>query len=141
MTTYVEVAQALVTSGYISDADIQAAVDVLADALTVQAAEDVQDAAADDFSTQEDIIAEAENWEVEDSEFGDYDDLEDDEDVINDAQYQEEVDKEIMVEAQAEIEAAYLDAASSLLAAELIDEANLYDVAMVIADVWVVEED
>jgi hypothetical protein len=141
MTTYVEVAQALVTAGYLSDADVQAAVDVLTDALTIQAAEDLQDAAADDYSAQEDIVAEAENWEVEDSEFGDYDDMEDDEDVIDDAQYQEEVDKEIMVEAQAEIEAAYADAASALLAAELIDEANLDDVVTVIADVWVVEED
>jgi hypothetical protein len=141
MTTYVEVAQALVTAGYLSDADVQAAVDVLTDALTIQAAEDLQDAASDDYSAQEDIVAEAENWEVEDSEFGDYDDMEDDEDVIDDAQYQEEVDKEIMVEAQAEIDAAYADAASALLAAELIDEANLDDVVTVIADVWVVEED
>jgi hypothetical protein len=141
MTTYVEVAQALVTAGYLSDADVQAAVDVLNDALTIQAAEDLQDAASDDYSAQEDIVAEAENWEVEDSEFGDYDDMEDDEDVIDDAQYQEEVDKEIMVEAQAEIDAAYADAASALLAAELIDEANLDDVVTVIADVWVVEED
>jgi hypothetical protein len=141
MTTYIEVAQALVTAGYLSDADVQAAVDVLTDALTIQAAEDLQDAASDDYSAQEDIVAEAENWEVEDSEFGDYDDMEDDEDVIDDAQYQEEVDKEIMVEAQAEIEAAYADAASALLAAELIDEANLDDVVTVIADVWVVEED
>jgi hypothetical protein len=141
MTTYVEVAQALVTAGYLSDADVQAAVDVLTVALTIQAAEDLQDAASDDYSAQEDIVAEAENWEVEDSEFGDYDDMEDDEDVIDDAQYQEEVDKEIMVEAQAEIDAAYADAASALLAAELIDEANLDDVVTVIADVWVVEED
>jgi len=141
MTTYAEVVQALVTAGYLSDADVQAAVDVLTDALTIQAAEDLQDAASDDYSAQEDIVAEAENWEVEDSEFGDYDDMEDDEDVIDDAQYQEEVDKEIMVEAQAEIEAAYADAASALLAAELIDEANLDDVVTVIADVWVVEED
>jgi hypothetical protein len=141
MTTYVEVAQALVTAGYLSDADVQAAVDVLTDALTIQQAEDLQDAASDDYSAQEDIVAEAENWEVEDSEFGDYDDMEDDEDVIDDAQYQEEVDKEIMVEAQAEIAAAYADAASALLAAELIDEANLDDVVTVIVDVWVVEED
>ena len=40
MTTYVEVAQALVTSGYVSDADLEAATAVLADALVVSAAAD-----------------------------------------------------------------------------------------------------
>jgi hypothetical protein len=32
MATYLEVAQALVDAGYVSDADIQAAADILADA-------------------------------------------------------------------------------------------------------------
>lgn len=68
MTTYIEVAQALVSSGYLSDADIEAA-------------------------------------------------------------------------AEDEIEAAYRDAASALLAAELIDEVNLDNVAAIIADVWIVEEE
>ena len=38
------------------------------------------------------------------------------------------------------INAAYADAAAALLAAELIDEANLNDAAVVIANAWVVEE-
>jgi len=141
MTTYIEVAQALVSSGYLSDADIQAAADILEDALIVQLAEVAQDVAADDYSTQEDIAAEAEVWESEDAAIGDYDSMEDDEDIIENALDQAEIDKEIMDEAQAEIDAAYLDAASALLAAELIDEGNLDNVAAVIADVWVVEEE
>jgi len=141
MTTYIEVAQALVSSGYLSEADIEAAVDVLEDALIIAEAEEWQDTATDDYSTQEDIAAEAEVWEREDAAIGDYDAMEDDEDAIEDALDKAEIDKEIMVEAEAEIDAAYLDAASALLAAELIDEANRDAVAAVIADVWIVEEE
>ena len=141
MTTYIEIAQALVSSGYLSEADIEAAADVLEDALVIADANEWQDAAADDYSTQEDIVAEVEVWESEDATIGDLDSMEDDEDIIEDALDQAEIDKEIMVEAQAEIDAAYLDAASALLAAELIDEANRDAIAAVIADMWVVEED
>ena len=141
MTTYIEVAQALISSGYLSDADIQAAADVLEDALFVQVAEEAQDAAADDYSTQEDIVAEVENWESEDAESGDFDALDDDEDIIEEAIEKELEDEDVMVAAEDVIEAAYLDAAAALLSAELIDEANLDDVAALIAAVWVVEED
>jgi hypothetical protein len=141
MTTYIEVAQALVASGYLSEADIEAAADVLEDALIIADDEEWQDAAADDYSTQEDIAAEAEVWESEDAAIGDYNSMEDDEDIIENALDQAEIDKEIMDEAQAEIDAAYLDAASALLAAKLVDETNRDAVAAVIADVWVVEEE
>jgi hypothetical protein len=141
MTTYVEVAQALVSSGYLSEADIEAAADVLEDALIIADDEEWQDAVADDYSTQEDIAAEAEVWESEDAAIGDYDSMEDDEDIIENALDQAEIDKEIMDEAQAEIDAAYLDAASALLAAKLVDEANRDAVAAIIADIWVVEEE
>jgi hypothetical protein len=44
-----------------------------------------------------------------------------------------------MATGEAVIAAAYLDAASALLAAELIDEANLQAVAGVISDTWVMD--
>jgi len=47
----------------------------------------------------------------------------------------------IVADAEDAIDAAYTDAAAALLAAELIDEANLDDVAGVIAEVWVLDED
>lgn len=141
MTTYVEVAQALVTAGYLSEADLQAAADVLADALIIEAAEEAQDDSSEDYATQEDIVAEAEVWENEDAATGDYDSVDDDEAVIENALEQGEIDKEIMVEAEAVIDAAYQDAASALLAAELIDKANLAAVAGVISDTWIVEVD
>jgi hypothetical protein len=139
MTTYLEVAQALVSAGYLSEADIEAAADVLEDVLIIADAEDAQDAASDDYSTQEDIVAEVENWVVDDANAGNNDDLDIDEAIIENALDQEEIDKDIMVAAETEIAAAYLDAASALLAAELIDEANLQAVAGMISDTWVVE--
>ena len=139
MTTYIQVAQALVAAGYLSEADIEAAVDVLEDALIIADAEALQEAASEDYSTQEDIVAEVENWAVEDAVAGNIDDLEDDEAIIEDALEQEEIDKGLMVEAETVIASAYLDAASALLEAELIDEANQQAVAGLISDTWVVE--
>ena len=141
MTTYIDIAHALVSSGYLSEADIEAAADVLEDALVIADANEWQDAAANDYSTQKDIVAEVEVWESEDATIGDLDSMEDDEDIIEDALDQAEIDKEIMVEAQAEIDAAYLDAASALLAAELIDAVNRDVVAVDIVDLMNVEED
>jgi hypothetical protein len=139
MTTYIEVSQALVDAGYLSEADIEAAAEVLEDALIIEEAEDAQDAASQDYSTQEDIVAEVENWASEDAKAGDFAGLEADQEIIQDALAQENVDKDIMATGEAVIAAAYLDAASALLAAELIDEANLQAVAGVISDTWVMD--
>ena len=139
MTTYIEVSQALVDAGYLSEADIEAAAEVLEDALIIEEAEDAQDAASQDYSTQEDIVAEVENWASEDAKAGDFAGLEADQETIQDALAQENVDKDIMATGEAVIAAAYLDAASALLAAELIDEANLQAVAGVISDTWVMD--
>ena len=141
MTNQVEVAEALVTAGYLTEADLDAAADVLADALIVEAAEEVEAAAMDDYSDQEDLIAEAEVWEAEDALEGDIEGAILDGDIIVDAEIQEELDKEVVLESEAVIAAAYLDAASALVAAELIDEADLSPVAAIIADVWVLEEE
>ena len=108
MTTYVEVAQALVSAGYLTDADVEAAAAVLADALIVEDAEDAEADGILDEIDQEDVI-------------------------------EEEIDEEIIAEAETVIDAAYTDAAAALLAAELIDEANLDAVAAAIDGVWVIE--
>jgi hypothetical protein len=141
MTTYVEVAEALVTAGYLTEADLDAAADILADALIVEVAEEVEAEAMDDYSDQEDLIAEAEVWEAEDEMAGDLEGADLDDDIIADAEIQKESDEEVVLEAEAVIDAAYLDAAAALVAAELIDEADLSPVAAVIADAWIVEED
>lgn len=141
MTTYVEVAEALVTAGYLTEADLEAAADILADALIVEVAEEVEAEAMDDYSDQEDLIAEAEVWEAEDALEGDIEGAILDADILTDAEIQKEIDEEVVLASEAVIAAAYLDAASALLAAELIDAVNLSPVAVLIADVWVSEED
>jgi len=132
MTTYVEMARALVSAGYLTEADLEAAADILADALMVEAAEEVEAEAMDDYSDQEDLIAEAEVWEAEDALEGDIVGTILDADIIDDAEIQKEIDKEVVLEAEDVIDAACLDAAAALLAAELIDEANLEAIAAMI---------
>ena len=141
MTTYVEVAGALVRAGYMTDADIEAAAAVLADALVVAEAEDVIDAALDDEAYQEGVVIEAESWSDEDAAAGDFKGADIDNEVTEIAEDQELTDETIIGGAEATIAAIYTDAAAALLAAELIDEANLNAVAAAIDDVWVVDEE
>ncbi len=140
MTTE-EVTLVLVNAGYLSEADVDAAVVVLQDALVIDAAEDAQAEAAEDYSTQQDLVAEAEVWASEDAAEGDIESALVDDEIIEEAQDQMEVDKEVMVEAEVVIEAAYSDAAAALLAAELIDEAELEAVAVAIANAIDEEEE
>ena len=141
MTTYVEVAQGLVTAGYLSDADVEAAATVLADALVVAEAEDAEAAALDDEVFQEDVIAAGEDLADLDVGAGDFEDFAIQQEIIDDAEDQEFEDEAIIADAEATIAAAYIDAAAALVAAELIDEANAEAVAAMIADVWVVDDE
>ena len=141
MATTVKVAEVLVTEGYLTEADLEAAAEILSDALIVEAAEEVEAEAMDDYADQEDLIAEAEVWEAEDALKGDIEGTVLDDDVIADAEIQKEIDKEVVVESEAVIAAAYTDAAAALVAAELIDEADLSPVAAVIEEVWTIEQE
>jgi len=134
MATYLEVAQALVDAGYVSDADIQAAAHILTDALVVEAAEEVEAEAMDDYSDQEDLIAEAEVWAAEDAVEGDFESVAIDKDIVDDAAEQALADRDTVMAAEIVINAAYTDAAAALLAAALIDEANAEAVAALLAD-------
>jgi hypothetical protein len=135
MATYIELAQALVDAGYVSDADLQAAADILADALIIEAAEEVEAEAMDDYSDQEDTIAEAEVWAAEDAAEGDLESLVIDKDIVDDAAEQALEDRDAVIAAEAVIDAAYTDAAAALLAATLIDEADAEAVAALLADI------
>jgi hypothetical protein len=74
MTTTIEVAQALVNSGYLTGADIAAAAAVLDYALIIQEAEAAEAASMDDYTYQEDLIAKTEVWESEDAVLGEEED-------------------------------------------------------------------
>jgi hypothetical protein len=139
MTTYAEVSQALVTAGFLSDADVEAAAAVLADALVVAEAEDAEAAALNDVAFQEDVISAAQDLANMDVDAGDFEDAAIQAEIIEDAEDEEFADEAIVAGAEATITAAYADAAAALVAAELIDEANAEAVADAIAGVWVVD--
>ena len=141
MTTYLEVAQALVRAGYVSDADIDAAASVLEAALVIESAQDAVAEALADEVYQEGLIADAGAMADLDAEMGTYEDEEMDMETIEDAQVRVDADEGVIANAQNWMAAAYRDAAAALLAAELVDEANLDDVAGVIASVWVADGD
>jgi hypothetical protein len=139
MTTYVEVAQALVEPGYLSDADVEAAARVLEDALMVADAEDAKGLAQVDEAIQEQVISRAVAAQDDDLDVGNLKGAVIEEDIIAAAEDQVLQDEAVIADAEATIAAAYVDAAAALVAAELIDEANAAAAAAVIADVWVVD--
>jgi hypothetical protein len=141
MTTYVEVAQGLVTAGYLSDADVEAAAAVLADTLVVAEAQDAEAAALDDVAFQEEVIAAAKNLANLDVTAGDFEDFAIQQEIIDEAEDLELEDEAIIAAAEATIAAAYADAAAALVAAELIDAANADAVADAIADAWAVDDE
>ena len=136
MTTYVEVARALVMSGYLSETDLEAATTVLADALLVSDVQAAEAAALNDEAFQEAVMAEAEERAVEAAIVGDFEGEILADQMKADAQAAELQDDVIIAKAEATMGAAYREAAAALLAAELIDEANLEAAAEVIAAAW-----
>ena len=139
MATTIKVARALVSAGYLTEADIDAAAAVLDDALIVQGAEAAEAAAMDDYTYQEDLIAKTEVRESEDAVLGEEEDAMIDEEVIAEATIQLQADRATVLEAEAKIAAAYTDAAAALLAAELIDEVDAGAVAAAIAEEYSME--
>jgi len=132
MATYAEISQALVDAGYLTEADMDAATEILADALLVEIVEDVEADAMDDYSEQEDLIAKAQVRESENLARGDLDTAIADDEIIADAEMQKEFDKQTVRDAETVIDAACMDAAAALLAAELIDGVDLGAVEVVI---------
>jgi hypothetical protein len=140
MVTNAEVAQALVAAGYLSETDLDAAAVVLADTLLVEETQREEADALKDEAAQQELIAGLTIEASTDSAIGDFVGQQVAEGEIAKARAEQDEDEAIIENAQATIVFAYNDAAAALLAAELIDEANLDNVATAIAGVWVVEE-
>lgn len=141
MTIYFEVTKALVSAGYLSEADMDAAMVVLKDALVVADAEKAKAFALEDIAYQEEVTARAEDLAEIDVQMGEVEDRFVQAEVINSAEILAEGDAAMIEKADAVIVAAYTDAAAALLAAELIDEANLEATVSVIEEVWVTTEE
>jgi hypothetical protein len=140
MTTYAEVTQALVAAGYLTETDLDAAAVVLANTLLVEEAQREEADALKDEAAQQELIAGLEIEASTDGAIGDYVGQRVAQDLIVKARAEQDEDEAILENAQATIDFAYNDAAAALLAAELIDEADLDDVSGAIADLWIVEE-
>lgn len=141
MTVYFEVTKALVSAGYLSEADMDAAMVVLKDALVVADAEKAKAFALEDIAYQEEVTARAEDLAEIDVQMGEVEDRFVQAEVINSAEILAEGDAAMIEKADAVIVAAYTDAAAALLTAELIDEANLEATVIVIEEVWVTTEE
>jgi hypothetical protein len=141
MTTHIEVTEALVSAGFMSEADIDAALEVLADSLIVADAEETKAFAVADIVHQEEVITKTEDLVEMDYEMGEVEDRFVQAEVLNSAAALKDDDVAMIERADAAIADAYEDAAAALLAAELIDEVNLEAVTGVISDVWVVSEE
>jgi hypothetical protein len=134
------VAQALVAAGYLSEADLDAAAVVLANTLLVEEAQREEADALKDEAAQQELIAGLTIEASTDSAIGDFVGQQVAEGEIAKARAEQDEDEAIIENAEATIAYAYNDAAAALLAAELIDEGDLDDVAEAIAGVWVVED-
>jgi len=141
MTTYSELAQALAEAGYLSDADLEAAAEILADTLVIEEAEEIEAAALIDKAKQKQTVLDAELLADVAVAAGDAETEAVAQATIDEAFVAVVEDKEIIDEAEAVIAAAYVDAAAALVTAELIDEANAEATAAMLADLWVDDVD
>ncbi len=141
MTTYLEVTQALISAGLLSEADREAAVAILRDHLIVAEAEETKAFAEEDMDYQDKVIADARDLAETYLEMGQIEDRFIQADVINAATSLKESDMDKIDEADAYIAMAYEEAAAALLAALLIDEANVEATINIITEIWVTTEE
>jgi hypothetical protein len=132
MTVYVEVAEALVASGYLSGADARAAVAVLVDTMRIADVKHQEIVAADDIVALESAIAEAKAEAAAATEAGNQADAERQRKIIDGAKETLEQDREIIADARRAIAIATSKAADALVAAGLVDAAHHEDVIEII---------
>jgi hypothetical protein len=141
MTNYLEVTEALISAGLLSEADREVAISVLMDHLIVAKAEEIKAFAQEDIAYQNEVIADARDLAETDLEMGQIEDRFIQADIIGAATSLKESDIDKIEKTDAEIAAAYQDAATALLAARLIDEANEEAAIGVITEVWLTSEE
>ena len=141
MATFEEVANALVAGGYMTEADVAAAIIVLDDVLIMADAAEIEGAAIIDLDAQEAVIEEAGAVAQEAAAEGDLESEALAEKAIETALDAVTADVAAIDAAVEVIEAAYLNAATALASAELINEANVDEAAAVISGVWAEESE
>lgn len=138
MATYLELAKALVSAGYVSEEQVAAAVAVLAEHLEVEIvdAEDTREFATKDLAYQQRVIDHAEEMAKEDLSMGDIEDRFVQAEVIESAASLAEKDLELIKRADKELAIAFKNASGALVTARLIDKSNAEKAAALLADAW-----
>ena len=124
MTSYVRVTETLVSDGYLSEADTEAASAVLAEKLMVEEVAEIAAESIVDLAVEEKLIEEATDLAAEAAKMGDPETEAIAKEAIEGALDTTAMDVEVIETAEAVIDAAYLDAAAALVEAELIAEAD-----------------
>ena len=137
MASYQKIVQALVTAGYLSSADQNAAAEVLAKTLTADKAVQARAAALVDQAEQEEMSAGAAEFARQDAAAGDKKDLSIDRAILQDARSKEEVDQSAIKHAEAEISRQCKRAAKALVSVGLVDKTYRKYAAEVIREAWV----
>jgi membrane-bound lytic murein transglycosylase B len=138
MATYLELAQALVSTGYVSEEQVAAAAAVLAEHLEVEIvdAEDTREFATKDLAYQQRVIDHAEEMAKEDLSMGDIEDRFVQAEVIESAASLAEKDLELIKRADKELAIAFKNASGALVTARLIDKSNAEKAAALLAEAW-----
>ena len=135
MTTYRDIAQALVAADFLDKADVDAATAILANilaAVNITYTEQMAAAQADEVR-QEEVIADAIEAADEFDEIRDFEDEALEWDVVNKASAQKRKDEEIVKRSQQALAQANRDAAAALEQAGLVEAGAIDDVTAVIA--------
>lgn len=141
MTTYKELAQALVSAGYLSKKDVKKATAVLAENLDVADAEDTKTFAIKDLAYQKKVVDHAEEMAEEDLSMGDIGDRFIQAGVIESAAALAAKDAKLLKRADEELLVAFKNASGELLTARLIKKSDVEAAAVAMADAWEISED
>jgi len=132
-----EIILALVSAGYLQEANSEAAKPILTAALWDDTAITARMAALGDENQQEQMISGAREYAEQDTVVGDKNEMGVDQSIIQDAIDKEEVDEATRRHAEKKIAAACKSAAKSLAHARLIDRSKMKVVAGLIQKTWI----
>lgn len=124
MTSYERVTKTLVSDGYLSEADVDAAIAVLKGELRVAEAAELEAESMADLEVEQELIDEASDLAAEAERVGDTKTEAVAAEVLEEGLGSVAMDAEVIETAEEVIEAAYLNAAAALVEAELINNAD-----------------
>jgi hypothetical protein len=138
MTPYKDLAQALVSAGYLRKEQVEATAAILDEHLEfeIMDTEDTREFATKDLAYQQKVIDDAEEMAEEDLSMGDISDRFVQAEVIESAHSLAEKDLELIKRADKELAIAFKNASGALVTARLIDKSNAKAAAALLAEVW-----